>query len=157
MKDRRTPAPAAALLVLCAVLGVCGQQSSPADEARINQLRINIQRMLQSAPPPNAPEEAGYRRALAALQQQLQDLLTDRRQSLQLRIKTLDAPDALPEVIAHVQELKRELQRANDELQVVQNQPANGNGSRTVGGSDGNTAGSANPGRSIPSQPQTST
>jgi hypothetical protein len=157
MKYRRTPAPAAALLVLCAILSVYGQQSSPANEARISQLRTNIQRMLQSAPPPNSPEEAGYRRALAALQQQLQSLLTDRRQSLQTRIKTLDAPDALPEVAAHVQELKRELQKANEELQAFQSQPANGDG-RSADGGDGTAANSSTqPARSVPAQPQTST
>jgi hypothetical protein len=92
-----------------------GQQAATAGEAQILKLRKNIQMMLENAPPPDAPD-AGHRSTLLSLRGQLRDLLLKKSGALESRIQNLQTPDALPEVLTHVEKLKKDLQGINDEI-----------------------------------------
>ncbi len=95
-----------------------GQQAAT-DEAQIQQLRANIQRMIENAPPQGSAEERSHRDALASLGNQLRDLLVEKRGALKSRIKNLETPDALPEVLAHVEQLKQAVEGINGEVQNI--------------------------------------
>ena len=95
---------------------VCGQQPELSDEAKIKLLRVNLQRLVENAPPKDAPDQGDYRRTLVTLRRQLQRLLVEKSGALKSRIRNLDMPDAVPEVAAHVQQLGNELRAVNDEI-----------------------------------------
>src|SRR5438128_8535649 len=104
------------VFILLTSVAALAQQTASTDEGQIQKLRINIQRMKANAPPKETPNEGGYRDTLLNLQSQLRDLLVEKRGALKSRIQNLEAPDALPEVLAHVQQLKTQLQSVNDEV-----------------------------------------
>lgn len=119
MKSRKmlTCALTVAAIALLSVLSVRGQLPASSDEAKIRSLRTNIQRMVENAPPRDAPEESSYQNSLTSLRRQLQRLLIEKIGALKSRIQNLDTPDALPEVVAHIAQLKGELQSVNDEVE----------------------------------------
>lgn len=106
------------MFVLSTIPATCGQQPL-SDESLIEKLRTNIQRMKENAPPKESPNEAGYRDTMLSLQSQLRDLLIEKRGALKSRIQNLEAPDALPQVLAHVQQLKMQLRAVNDEAEGI--------------------------------------
>lgn len=101
---------------LWTIVSVQGQQPVLTDEAQIQNLRINIQRMIENAPAKDTPDEGGYQNTLLSLRNQLRDLLIEKRGTLKARIQNLSAPDALPEVLAHVHQLQLQLKSVNDEV-----------------------------------------
>jgi hypothetical protein len=107
----------AALIALLLTLSALGQQAAPTDESLIKQVRSNIQREIENAPALGAADEEIYRTTLTSLRRQLQKLLWKKTGALELRINNLKVPGALPEVIAHADQLQQELDRINGELQ----------------------------------------
>jgi hypothetical protein len=100
------------------LIGTVTTQAQPKSDAeKIDQLRTAIERMVENAPPRDNPDQGGHRQLLASLRSQLRDLLLEKRGGLKSRIENLDRPDALPEVKTYVQQLDRELQSTNDEVQ----------------------------------------
>lgn len=108
-----------ASMVLLVMIGARGQQPTLTDEGQIQRHRTNIQRLIANAPPADAPTQADFRSTLQNLRNQLRDLLIEKRGALKNRIQNLEAPEALPEVLAHVQQLKIELQGVNGEVQAL--------------------------------------
>jgi hypothetical protein len=96
--------------------GAANAQPTPSDEETIKLLRTNIQRELENAPDRGAPDEETHRKVLLKFRSQLRDLLLEKRGALKVRIKNLEAPGALPEVLAHAEEIKRDLGTINDEI-----------------------------------------
>src|SRR6266446_6853387 len=92
-------------------------QTPTSDESKIRTLRANIALMMGNAPPAGAGEEGDYRKNLQSLRIQLRDLLIEKRGGLKVRIQNLRTPDALPEVLAHAEQLEQQLGSVNDELQ----------------------------------------
>src|SRR5258705_2167496 len=107
----------AALIALLLTLSALGQEAAPTDESLIKQVRSNIQREIENAPAPGAADEEIYRTTLTSLRRQLQKLLWKKTGAPELRINNLKDPGALPEVIAHADQLQQELDRINGELQ----------------------------------------
>ncbi|HEY5885669.1 MAG TPA: hypothetical protein VIT88_13335 [Pyrinomonadaceae bacterium] len=104
------------------LISVPGMAQPPSDEAQIQRLRVNIERLVANAPPPDVPDQGGFRSTLQSLRNQLRDLLVEKRGALKNRIQNLEAPDALPEVLRHVQEIRRDLEVVNNEIAVITTQ-----------------------------------
>lgn len=144
------------VLVLLFTISVAAQPGVQSDESKIKLLRTNIQRMVENAPPKDAPEEGEYRDTLLSLRSQLRELLVERRGALKSRIQGLDAPDSLPEVMAHVQKLRNELERVNDEIQKLGSDKTGGAGDLIVSGSSPHIPVTA-PASSMMARPRAST
>lgn len=92
------------------------QQTAPTDEAKIQQLRNNIQRLKENAPPSGSPDATDHLNTLSTLQRQLRDLLIENRGAVKSRIANLEVPDATPEVLSLVEKFKARLKTINDEV-----------------------------------------
>jgi hypothetical protein len=117
MKSQLARTLLTAIFVLSLTISAIGQQLGLSDEAQIKNLRTNIQLMVANAPPKDAPNEGGHRDTLLSLRGQLLRLLLKKTGALESRIQNLQVPDALPEVLTHVEQLKKELQNVNGEIQ----------------------------------------
>lgn len=87
------------------------QQTATDEQA----LRLNIQRLIENGPGPTEVDE-GQRKALLALRGKLVRLLLKRSGGLESRIANLEAPGAMPEVMAVAATLRVELKAVNDEI-----------------------------------------
>ena len=103
--------------VLIVTCSAASYAQTPSDEETIKQLRTNIQREVENAPERGAPDEETHRKVLLKFRSQLRDLLLEKRGALKVRIRNLEAPGAMPEVLAHVEEIKTHLANVNNEIQ----------------------------------------
>jgi hypothetical protein len=92
------------------------QQTAPSDEAKIQQLRNNIRRLKENAPPSGSPDATDHLNTRSTLQRQLRDLLIENRGAVKSRIANLEVPDATPEVLSLVEKFKTRLKTINDEV-----------------------------------------
>lgn len=105
-----------AIFVSQTTLATFAQQAPASDEAKIQQLRNNIRRLKESAPPANSPDATDHLNTLSTLQRQLRDLLIENRGAVKSRIANLEVPDATPEVLSLVEKFKARLKTINDEV-----------------------------------------
>jgi hypothetical protein len=103
------------VLLLC-LSSLAQSQTRVSDESNISTLRSNIARMVADAKAAGPTEGARNQRIIQNLRIRLRDALIKRTGSLEARIQNLRAPGALPEVLAHAQQLQNELGRINVEL-----------------------------------------
>ena len=108
------------LLVILANVLAAAQPTN--DQVQIERLRTNIQRLVANSPPAGTPDQGGFRSTLQNLRNQLRDLLVEKRGALKHRIHNLEGPDALPEVLRHTQELRRDLEAVNNEIALITSQ-----------------------------------
>jgi len=106
--------PLLILAVLLLVFPAWAQQPA-SEEERIKSLRVNIQRMVENGPPSTAPDET-HQKTLLSLRGQLVRLLLKKSGALESRIGNLEAPGAMPEVLAYATQLRGDLKTVNDEI-----------------------------------------
>ena len=118
MKNSLSIIRLAMLVMLLLPLSAGAQQQPTSDDEQINLLRVNIQRVVENGPANGTPDE-DHRQTLLRLRGQLVRLLLKKSGALENRIGNLDAPGALPDVVAYASKLRGDLKAVNDEINAL--------------------------------------
>ncbi len=104
-------------MLVCLLLSLSGSGQQPVMPDEM-PLRINIQREVENGPLDNSSDET-RNRVLFDLRNQLLRVLLKKTGALETRIQNLEAPGALPEVLAHAEQLKKELNSVNNDIKAL--------------------------------------
>jgi hypothetical protein len=119
MKSRKALAVAVFIVVLLAVPTGRARQSEQSDEAVINSLKAEIQRLLATVPPKDSPNAAKHKSLYTSAVKELQKLLLQKAGALKYQIQILDTKDARPTIVAYVKDLKTQLDEVNGEIRSI--------------------------------------